>query len=120
MNKLKQSTQLKQKKVLSHQTRQAINILQLNSIMLEARLYQELESNPALEIIESEPNQDSDTSNDTDEDSSIDYSDEDYDNWNTSQKSNEDFDSSKVCTFFILFFVFSQSFSLIFLKRISE
>ena len=92
MNKPKITQNIEQGLSLSPQQLIRANILQLNSIMLEARLYQELESNPALEIIESEPNQDSDTSNDTDEDSSIDYSDEDYDNWNTSQKSNEDFD----------------------------
>ena len=92
MNKPKISQNLEQGLSLSPQQLIRANILQLNSIMLETRLYQELESNPALEIIESEPNQDSEEINNTDEDSSIDYSDEDYDNWNTSQKSSEDFD----------------------------
>ncbi len=92
MNKPKITQNIEQGLSLSPQQIIRASILQLNSIMLEARLYQELESNPALEIIESEPNQDSDTNNDTDEDNSIDYSDEDYENWNTSQKSNEDFD----------------------------
>ena len=38
MNKLKQSAQLKQKKILSQQTRQAIGILQLNSLDLHKEI----------------------------------------------------------------------------------
>ena len=49
MNKLKQSTQLKQKKVLSHQTRQAINILQLNSLDLHKEIENIILENPFLE-----------------------------------------------------------------------
>ena len=83
MNKPKISQNIEQGLSLSPQQLIRANILQLNSIMLEARLYQELESNPALEIIENEPVQDSvDIENDQ-EDSSIDYNDDDYDNWNT-------------------------------------
>lgn len=92
MNKPKISQNIEQGLSLSPQQLIRANILQLNSIMLEARLYQELESNPALEIIENELDQDSDTNENLDEDSSIDYNDEEYDNWSTSQKSNEDFD----------------------------
>ena len=66
MNKPKISQNIEQGLSLSPQQLIRANILQLNSIMLEARLYQELESNPALEIIENEPNQDSvDIENDT-------------------------------------------------------
>ena len=92
MNKPKISQNIEQGLSLSPQQLIRANILQLNSIMLEARLYQELESNPALEIIENELDQDSDTNENLDEDSSIDYNDDEYDNWSTSQKSNEDFD----------------------------
>ena len=92
MNKPKISQNIEQGLSLSPQQLIRANILQLNSIMLEARLYQELESNPALEIIENELDQDTDTNENLDEDSSIDYNDEEYDNWSTSQKSNEDFD----------------------------
>ena len=56
MNKPKIAQNIEQGLSLSPQQLIRANILQLNSIMLEARLYQELESNPALEIIESEPN----------------------------------------------------------------
>ena len=92
MSKPKISQNIEQGLSLSPQQLIRANILQLNSIMLEARLYQELESNPALEIIENEPVQDSvDIENDQ-EDSSIDYNDDDYDNWNTSSKTNDDYD----------------------------
>tara|TARA_B100001093_G_scaffold411019_1_gene400439 strand:- start:2920 stop:4254 length:1335 start_codon:yes stop_codon:yes gene_type:complete len=49
MNKLQQSSQLKQKKVLSHQTRQAISILQLNSIDLHKEIDNIILENPFLE-----------------------------------------------------------------------
>ena len=49
MNKLKQSTQLKQKKILSHQTRQAISILQLNSLDLHKEIENIILENPFLE-----------------------------------------------------------------------
>ena len=94
MSKPKISQNIEQGLSLSPQQLIRANILQLNSIMLEARLYQELESNPALEIIENEPLQDSvDIENDQ-EDSSIDYNDDDYDNWNTSSKTNDDYDAT--------------------------
>ena len=94
MSKPKISQNIEQGLSLSPQQLIRANILQLNSIMLEARLYQELESNPALEIIENEPVQDSvDIENDQ-EDSSIDYNDDDYDNWNTSSKTNDDYDAT--------------------------
>ena len=49
MNKLRQSTHLKQKKILSHQTRQAINILQLNSLDLHKEIENIILENPFLE-----------------------------------------------------------------------
>lgn len=52
MSKRNIKQNLDQKLSLSPQQLIQANILQLNSIMLEARLYKELESNPALEIIE--------------------------------------------------------------------
>ena len=95
MSKPKISQNIEQGLSLSPQQLIRANILQLNSIMLEARLYQELESNPALEIIENEPVQDSDDIENDQEDSSIDYNnDDDYDNWNTSSKTNDDFDAT--------------------------
>ena len=51
MNKPKINQRLEQTLTLSPQQLIKANILQLNSMMLEARLYKELESNPALEII---------------------------------------------------------------------
>ena len=54
MNKPKLNQRTQQDALLSPQQLIKANILQLNSMMLEARLYQELESNPALEIIEPE------------------------------------------------------------------
>ena len=52
MNKPKINQRLEQSLTLSPQQLIRANILQLNSMMLEARLYKELESNPALEIIQ--------------------------------------------------------------------
>ena len=49
MNNLKQSTQLKQKKILSQQTRQAISILQLNSLDLHSEIENIILENPFLE-----------------------------------------------------------------------
>ena len=49
MNKLKQSTQLKQRKILSHQTRQAISILQLNSLDLHKEIENIILENPFLQ-----------------------------------------------------------------------
>ncbi|GIR43050.1 MAG: hypothetical protein CM15mP53_09660 [Ectothiorhodospiraceae bacterium] len=49
MNKLKQTTTLTQKKVLSQQTRQAIRLLQLNSYDLEKEVDNLILENPLLE-----------------------------------------------------------------------
>ena len=92
MNKTRISQKIEQGISLSPQQILRANILQLNSIMLEARLYQELESNPALEIIENDIETDLDTAEDSFEDDSIDYNDDDSDNWSTSQKGSDDFD----------------------------
>ena len=54
MNKPKINQKLEQTFSLSPQQLIKANILQLNAIMLEARLYKELESNPALEIDQSD------------------------------------------------------------------
>ena len=54
MNKPKITQKQQQNLLLSPQQLIKANILQLNSMMLEARLYQEIELNPALEIIESD------------------------------------------------------------------
>ena len=92
MNKSRISQKIEQGISLSPQQILRANILQLNSIMLEARLYQELESNPALEIIENDIETDLDTDEDSFEDDSIDYNDDDSDNWSTLQKGSDDFD----------------------------
>mgnify|MGYP005723436859 FL=1 len=49
MNKLKQTTTLSQRKVLSQQTRQAIKLLQLNSYDLEKEVDNLILENPLLE-----------------------------------------------------------------------
>ena len=74
MNKPKITQKTEQNLSLTPQQLMTANILQLNSMMLEARLYQELESNPALEIIEPEIDLNSDN-----EDIDIDDSDETFD-----------------------------------------
>ena len=53
MNKLKQSTKQNQRKVLSQQTRQAIKILQFNSLDLHAEIENIILENPFLEKEES-------------------------------------------------------------------
>ncbi len=81
MNKPKISQRIEQGFSLSPQQLIKANILQLNSIMLETRLYQELESNPALEIAENESDGESEFVDDIDENESIDYNEEDQDSW---------------------------------------
>tara|TARA_B100000614_G_scaffold175583_1_gene156773 strand:- start:3910 stop:5277 length:1368 start_codon:yes stop_codon:yes gene_type:complete len=54
MSKPKITQKQQQNAILSPQQLIKANILQLNSMMLETRLYQELEVNPALEIVEPE------------------------------------------------------------------
>ena len=49
MNKLKQSTKQTQRKVLSQQTRQAISILQFNSLDLHKEIENIILENPFLE-----------------------------------------------------------------------
>ena len=77
MNKLKQSTQLKQKKILSHQTRQAISILQLNSLDLHKEIENIILENPFLEKeIDMEPSYNLEhtiTSNNTNIDDILNY-----------------------------------------------
>ena len=74
MNKPKITQKTQQNILLSPQQLIKVNILQLNSMMLEARLYQELELNPALEIMEPEAVLD-----DNDESTEADDYDEDFD-----------------------------------------
>ena len=83
MSKPKISQRIEQGFSLSPQQLIKANILQLNSIMLETRLYQELESNPALEIVENESDADSEfIDNNSDENESIDYNEDEQENWN--------------------------------------
>ena len=83
MSKPKISQRIEQGFSLSPQQLIKANILQLNSIMLETRLYQELESNPALEIVENESDADSEfIDNNGDENESIDYNEDEQENWN--------------------------------------
>ena len=89
MNKPKIKQKLEQSFSLSPQQLIKANILQLNAIMLEARLYKELESNPALEIDQSDSdintsqldniNQDDETSIEDEENQDWDQK-RDYDN----------------------------------------
>ena len=81
MSKPKIDQRIEQRFSLSPQQLIKANILQLNSIMLEARLYQELESNPALEIIENESDNELEFIDDINENESIDYNEDEHDNW---------------------------------------
>ena len=81
MSKPKIIQRIEQGFSLSPQQLIKANILQLNSIMLETRLYQELESNPALEIVENESDTDSEFVDDNDENESIDYNEDEQENW---------------------------------------
>tara|TARA_B100000945_G_scaffold113888_1_gene90295 strand:+ start:707 stop:2074 length:1368 start_codon:yes stop_codon:yes gene_type:complete len=90
MSKPKIDQRIEQRFSLSPQQLIKANILQLNSIMLEARLYQELESNPALEIIENESDDESEFIDDINENESIDYNEDEHDNWtHTSPKESD-------------------------------
>ena len=81
MSKPKIHQKLEQSFSLSPQQLIKANILQLNSIMLETRLYQELESNPALEIVDNEVEADNEFI-DQDENESLDLNDDDSEQWN--------------------------------------
>ena len=97
MSKPKISQRIEQGFSLSPQQLIKANILQLNSIMLETRLYQELESNPALEIVENESDTDSEFVDDNDENESIDYNEDEQENWvppNYQSDSNTDITSN--------------------------
>tara|TARA_B100000427_G_scaffold318849_1_gene316471 strand:- start:710 stop:2077 length:1368 start_codon:yes stop_codon:yes gene_type:complete len=90
MSKPKIDQRIEQRFSLSPQQLIKANILQLNSIMLEARLYQELESNPALEIIENESDDEPEFIDDINENESIDYNEDEHDNWtHTSPKESD-------------------------------
>jgi len=81
MNKPKISQKIQQNISLSPQQLIKANILQLNSMMLETRLYQELESNPALEIIEPEVLLDSNSEDEEIDERDEDFDDEENQNW---------------------------------------
>ena len=91
MSKPKISQKIQQSALLSPQQLIKANILQLNSMMLEARLYQELELNPALEIMDPEPILDV-SDDDIDQDShEQELDDEENQDW---ASKSSDFDSS--------------------------
>ena len=81
MNKPKISQKLDQNFSLSPQQLIRVNILQLNSMMLETRLYQELESNPALEIVELDSNVESENEDKLDERDDTNLEDEENEHW---------------------------------------
>ena len=81
MNKPKITQKTEQNLSLTPQQLMTANILQLNSMMLEARLYQELESNPALEIIEPEIDLNSDNADIDTDDNDETFDDEENQQW---------------------------------------
>ncbi len=81
MNKPKITQKIQQEALLSPQQLIKANILQLNSMMLEARLYQELELNPALEIIEPEVIVNTSDENEDTEELEQDFDDEENQDW---------------------------------------
>ncbi len=81
MNKPKITQKTEQNLSLTPQQLMTANILQLNSMMLEARLYQELESNPALEIIEPEIDLNSDNTDIDTDDNDETFDDEENQQW---------------------------------------
>ena len=93
MNKPKITQKIQQNIFLSPQQLIKVNILQLNSMMLEARLYQELELNPALEIIEPEVILDANNESEEKDDHDEDFDDEENQDW-VYKKSN--FDNSDI------------------------
>ena len=92
MNKSKINQRLEQGFSLSPQQLIKASILQLNSIMLETRLYQELESNPALEIFDDESNPETEIIEDADDKETVDFEDEENQNWNSSSSNSSDLD----------------------------
>ena len=87
MNKPKINQRLEQSFSLSPQQLIKANILQLNSMMLEARLYQELESNPALEISQPESEIEDTQIDRIEQESSIE--DEENQDWNSRSEYND-------------------------------
>ena len=92
MTKSKITQKIEQGFSLSPQQLIKANILQLNSIMLENRLYQELETNPALEILENDSENNVDYIDEAEENESIDFNDEEQDNWVAPSQANTDID----------------------------
>ena len=94
MDKPKLSQRIEQSFSLSPQQLIKANILQLNSIMLETRLYQELESNPALEIAENDSNDESEFIDDVEENESIDFNEDEHDNWIATSQTDSNSDAT--------------------------
>jgi len=94
MDKPKLSQRIEQSFSLSPQQLIKANILQLNSIMLETRLYQELESNPALEISENDSNDESEFIDDVEENESIDFNEDEHDNWIATSQTDSNSDAT--------------------------
>ena len=92
MNKSKINQRIEQGFSLSPQQLIKAKILQLNSIMLETRLYQELESNPALEIVDNDLENDTDFIEDSDEKEIIDFNDDENDNWTSNSQHHSNLD----------------------------
>ena len=92
MNKPKITQKTQQNILLSPQQLIKVNILQLNSMMLETRLYQELELNPALEIVEPEAVLDDNSESTETDDYDEDFDDEENQDWinKTSKFDNSD------------------------------
>ena len=92
MNKPKIKQKLEQSFSLSPQQLIKANILQLNAIMLETRLYKELESNPALEIDQSDSDIDVSGLDDLTQDNESSIEDEENQDWEQkSEYDNTDF-----------------------------
>ena len=92
MNKPKINQRLEQTFSLSPQQLIKANILQLNAIMLETRLYKELESNPALEIDQSDSDIDASDLDDITQDNEESIEDEENQDWEQkSEYDNTDF-----------------------------
>jgi len=92
MNKPKITQKTQQNILLSPKQLIKANILQLNSMMLEARLYQELELNPALEIIEPEIDIENNTENLDQESQETEFEDEENPQWSNQSNYSDNSD----------------------------
>ena len=92
MNKPKITQKTQQNILLSPKQLIKANILQLNSMMLEARLYQELELNPALEIVEPEIDIENNTENLDQESQETEFEDEENPQWSNQSNYSDNSD----------------------------